>query len=55
MFSDDKKNKMETKYNPINLFLDGCDYEKWIKVHDEKLADISPMPPPENDEEKVKE
>ena len=28
IFSDDKKNNMETKYNPINLFLDAYDYKK---------------------------
>ena len=54
-----KEKKIEFKYNPKYLFLDGYDYSMWSEDEEESTdkeesEDLPPMPPLEVDEEEVK-
>ena len=42
-FSDAIKNKIDPKYDPINLILDAYDYEEWFQEEDEESANTSSM------------
>ena len=61
-----KKNEIEHKYQPENWRLEDHGYKEWFAVEEsndttlednekEKLADLPPIPPLEEDKEKVKE
>ena len=57
--SGDKREKVESIYDPKDLFLEGYDYSVWSenekKLTDkEESKDLSDMPPQEGDEEEVK-
>ena len=52
---------MNSKYDPTNSALEAYDYSEWYKeksddstVNDDKKADLSSMPPLEDDKEEVK-
>ena len=38
--SDDKRKKIESKYNPNDLFLDGYDYNVWSENEEKKNLKI---------------
>ena len=41
---------MDSKYDPIDLPIDTCDYKEWFKKEHEESADIPPMPPLQSDD-----
>ena len=50
--------KIESKYDPKDLFLDGYYYSKWSENEEEltdkeESEDLPPIPPPEGNEEEV--
>ena len=58
-FSDAKKGKLDDKYDPKELFLEGYDYSVWSENNEESIdkeesTDVPLMPPLEGDEEEVK-
>ena len=59
MLPDDKRKKIEFKYNPKDLFIGGYDYSMWSvdkdqSIDKEESEDLPPMPLLEGDEEEVK-
>ena len=63
--SDGKRNKIDPKYDPKNLFLEGYDYSVWSENEEElsdqkeladkeETVDLSDVLPLEGDEEEVK-
>ena len=46
---------MYSKYDPIDLPIDTCDYKEWFKKEHEEPADIPPMSPLQSDDKEVKE
>ena len=51
-FSDAKRSKMDSNYDPINLTLDTYDYQEWckkklddstVKGDDQELGDLPPL------------
>ena len=59
MLPDDKRKKIEFKYNPKDLFIGGYDYSMWSvdkdqSIDKEESEDLPPMPLLEGDEEEIK-
>ena len=59
MLPDDKRKKIEFKYNPKDLYIGGYDYSIWSvdkdqSIDKEESEDLPPMPLLEGDEEEVK-
>ena len=57
--SDHKRNEIESKYCPKDLFLDGYDYIVWSENEEESTdkeesENLLPVPPLEGDEEEAK-
>ena len=50
--SDAKRIKIDSKYNPANLTIDGYDYNEWYKVKSGEEKELENLPPLEGDEEK---
>ena len=52
--SDEKRSKIEPKYDPANLELEEYDYSEWYKEKSVGENKLDNLPPLEDDEEEAK-